>query len=339
MIPNPGRVLPMTTPEPSTGLPANLAPPSLAPAELYCIDLDLPGREGFRRFISAWLYRDAQLTFVVDPGPLATLPLLLTALRRCQVERLDLILLTHIHIDHAGATGALLREFPQARVVCHAEGVRHLVAPEKLWQGSLKVLGELAQDYGEIVPVAQTAFVAEEQWPTLPLQVVATPGHAVHHQSYLLADLLFAGEVAGVRSPSPAGLYMRPATPPRFDLAIALASVERVLALQPQSLVFAHYGLVPQAQHHLRLARRQLLLWVQGCIRTADLAEDEQPAAFWRYLLTHDAEFARFGGLAADIQARERYFFSNSHRGMRDYVAGLNAAQRAELLARPLPSL
>ncbi|WP_235606728.1 MBL fold metallo-hydrolase [Syntrophotalea acetylenivorans] len=89
---------------------------------LVCIDLDQPGLEGFRQFISAWLYREEQFTLLVDPGPLSTIPHLVSELRRHKVERLDYVLLTHIHIDHAGGTGALLREFPEARVVCHPGG-------------------------------------------------------------------------------------------------------------------------------------------------------------------------------------------------------------------------
>ena len=86
-----------------------------------CIDLDLPSQPGFRKFISSWLYRNNGLTFLVDPGPLATLPHLLTELRRLGVKQLDYIFLTHIHIDHAGGCGALLAAFPDAQVICHPE--------------------------------------------------------------------------------------------------------------------------------------------------------------------------------------------------------------------------
>jgi len=126
---------------------------SLDLERLTCIDLDQPSLEGFRRFISSWLYRGPAFTLLVDPGPLSTIPHLVGELRRLGVGRLDAILLTHIHIDHAGGAGALLREFPEARVICHPEGIRHLIAPEKLWEGSRKVLGKLAEAYGEIVPV------------------------------------------------------------------------------------------------------------------------------------------------------------------------------------------
>src|SRR6185369_2747089 len=110
-----------------------------------CIDLDQPGLTGFRQFISSWLYCGGNFNLLVDPGPLSTIPHLIAEVRRHGVERLDYILLTHIHIDHAGGTGALLKEFPEAKVICHPDGIRHLVTPAKLWEGSQKVLGpELA---------------------------------------------------------------------------------------------------------------------------------------------------------------------------------------------------
>ena len=120
-------------------------------SKLVCIDLDQPQLEGFRQFISSWLCVTDRCTVVVDPGPLSTIPHLAAELRRHGVDHIDYILLTHIHIDHAGGTGALLREFPGALVICHPEGIRHMIAPEKLWEGSQKVLGQLAEVYGEIV--------------------------------------------------------------------------------------------------------------------------------------------------------------------------------------------
>ncbi|HXE95003.1 MAG TPA: MBL fold metallo-hydrolase, partial [Dongiaceae bacterium] len=103
---------------------------------LTCIDLDQPSLEGFRNFISSWLYRGEGFNLLVDPGPLSTIPRLIATLRSHGVERLDYVLLTHIHIDHAGGAGALLKEFPEAHVICHPDGIRHITAPEKLWEGS-----------------------------------------------------------------------------------------------------------------------------------------------------------------------------------------------------------
>lgn len=302
-------------------------------AHLTCIDLDQPSLEGFRKFISAWLYRGEEFTLVVDPGPLSTIPHLVSELRRHDVERLDYILLTHIHIDHAGGTGALLDAFPGAQVICHPEGVRHMVAPEKLWQGSLKVLGAMAEAYGEIVPVPAERIGFAEQIGSTGVRAFLTPGHAQHHCCYLLDDLLFGGEVAGVRSEVANGIYMRPATPPRFIQEVALDSIERMIALQPRQLVFAHYGRVDSALEHLQIGREQLLLWVRGVAATAAAEPEEREAAFFAWLLEHDEHYANISQLPADIYARERIFLGNSLRGMSEYVEGLSTTARQLLAA------
>ncbi|MCK4536940.1 MAG: MBL fold metallo-hydrolase, partial [Desulfuromonadales bacterium] len=145
---------------------------------LTCIDLDQPSLEGFRKFISCWLYRDEAISFIVDPGPLSTIPHLVDALQKHGVKHLDYILLTHIHIDHAGGAGALFEHFPEARVICHPDGIRHMIEPEKLWQGSLKVLGTLAETFGEIIPVPKNRIGYDELIAESGLRCFLTPGHA-----------------------------------------------------------------------------------------------------------------------------------------------------------------
>lgn len=299
--------------------------------EPICIDLDLPSQRGFRQFISAWLYRDNGLTFVVDPGPLATIPHLLAELYKNGVEDLDYILLTHIHIDHAGGTGALLAAFPEAQVICHPEGIPHLVAPEKLWLGTLKVLGPLAAAYGEIVAVPAGRITFQETVGNC--RVWMTPGHAQHHLSFQFDDLIFAGEVAGVHYPLAQGIFMRPATPPRFIPAVAQASLAKLIALHPQRLVFAHYGLVQDAGKYLRIASAQLDLWVRGVAVTTGVAQGECEAALIAWLLAHDEYYRNVDQLPEDILVRERYFLGNSLRGMIEYVDGLTETERKNLAA------
>jgi glyoxylase-like metal-dependent hydrolase (beta-lactamase superfamily II) len=298
---------------------------------LACIDLDQPTLEGFRKFVSAWLYRGDGFTLLVDPGPRSTIPHLLRELSRQGAERIDYVLLTHIHIDHAGGTGALLREFPEAQVICHPEGIPHLVAPEKLWQGSRKVLGALAEAYGEIVPVPQEKIGFEEKIGASGVRAFLTPGHAQHHCCYLLGDLLFAGEVAGVRSEVPKGIYMRPATPPRFLLEVALDSIDRMIALAPRRMVFAHHGLVGNALEHLQIGRRQLLLWVQGVAATTAVPESRRDEVLFTWLLEQDDVYRNITQLPSDIFARERIFLGNTLRGMMEYVKGLSPEERQQL--------
>lgn len=300
---------------------------------LFCIDLDQPALPGFQQFISSWCGRVAGQTIVVDPGPLSTIPHLVAELRRRGVDRIDHILLTHIHIDHAGGTGALLREFPGARVCCHPDGVRHLVEPRQLWEGSLKVLGRTAEAYGEIVPVPAERIGFSDRIGATGIQVHLTPGHAPHHCCYQAGDLLFAGEVAGVRGEVADGIYMRPATPPRFVLPVALDSLQRMIDLAPRRMVFAHYGLIDNALDHLHIAHRQLRLWVRGAATIIANGDGEDSEAFITWLLDHDDNFRNIDQLPAEIQPREREFIGNTLRGMGGYVATLSENERQTLLS------
>ena len=122
--------------------------------DLYLIDLDLD-RVGFRKFIASWLYKSDDLNIIIDPGPFSTIPFLRTALETLGITKLDYILLTHIHIDHAGGTGKLLEYFPDTPTLCHPKGITHLINPEKLWESTKQVLGPMARTYGKIIPVPE----------------------------------------------------------------------------------------------------------------------------------------------------------------------------------------
>lgn len=299
--------------------------------KLQCIDLDQPGLTGFRSFISCWLYHDDLISFIVDPGPLSTIPVLLEKLQAEQIEQLDYILLTHIHIDHAGGTGELLKHFPQAQVICHPKGIDHMIAPEKLWQGSRKVLGQLAEAYDEIVPVPKQNIGFEKQFGSGRLHSFLTPGHAQHHCCFQFGKLLFGGEVVGVRSPVPNGIYMRPATPPKFILSTALDSIQRMIDLQPDYLVIGHYGLVEPATQYLQIGYKQLKLWIKIVLENIDLQGNNFRKSVVEQLLERDPYFCNIGQLEQELQQREDYFLDNSLRGMREFVLDLNEVERQAL--------
>ncbi|MBU2512331.1 MBL fold metallo-hydrolase [bacterium] len=288
---------------------------------LNLIDLD-QDMTGFRKFISAWLYADGELTFVVDPGPSHSIEFLIKTLKDLNIKKIDYILLTHIHIDHAGGAGRLLEAFPMAEVICHEKGIPHMVSPQKLWQGSLKVLGKIAEGYGEIIPVPQEKirFADKIDTPSGIIQVVETPGHAIHHFSYLFKDYLFAGEVAGVIHKTENNLYARPATPPVFKQDISLSSLETVATLDFEGLCCGHYGYHENPKSILLSACEQLRLWVDVVKDELKQGEDGSIQRIIDSLLKKDELFRGVINLDDDIRQREDYFIKNSIKGMIQFV-------------------
>ncbi|MFW6297871.1 MAG: MBL fold metallo-hydrolase [Desulfosalsimonas sp.] len=284
---------------------------------LKLIDLDIKSL-GYTKFISAWLYKGPEGSFLVDTGPACTVDTLLDALEKNGIEQLDWILLTHIHLDHAGGVGHVSRRFPEAGIVCHQRAVSHLIDPSRLWEGSKDVLGEIAEAYG--APKA----VPEERIVTTDLvsfgdgiRVISTPGHAPHHQSFVFADFLFCGEVFGVFHELDNDFYLRPATPPRFVFEEFSASMDRLAPETDRKICFAHYGMYEDGGRILELARTQLRLWLE-VVRSH--AQNPNMKAIIADLKANDPVFARMDDLSAQIREREMYYITNSIRGMLEYI-------------------
>ncbi|MBC8424680.1 MBL fold metallo-hydrolase [bacterium] len=296
--------------------------------DLHLIDLD-QSQTGYRHFITSWLYRGDGSTYIVDTGPANTAGDLIDTLRGLDVTRLDYILLTHIHLDHAGAAGHVAEAFPDAKVVCWPKAATHLIDPARLWAGSLQVLGETAVMFGEPLPIDEHRLVHPDTLAAHGITWLHTPGHAPHHVSYVHGDILYVGEAAGMTCPTSTGaLYLRPATPPRFFLDVALDSLDRLMALdpRPERFVLAHYGAVADPSTFLDLARDQLVLWVDvlSGLR-AEMGVEDWSAEFQSEALTAlsvaDPLFAAFADLDADLQTREHEYFRNTLEGILGHLA------------------
>jgi glyoxylase-like metal-dependent hydrolase (beta-lactamase superfamily II) len=289
---------------------------------LYLIDID-QALEGFRKFISAWLYRVNGATFLVDPGPASTIPYLVERLKQAGVDRVDHVLLTHIHLDHAGGTGQFLQYFPDAKVNCHPKGIPHLAAPQKLWEDSKKVLGKVAEAYGEMAPVPESSLSFSDAIDLggALIEVIETPGHAPHHVSYRVGEILFAGEVGGVYVPLHAGFYVRPATPPPFQHEIFRRSIAKAAGLDVSLVCLGHYGCRQDTAALFERARRQLDFWVDMVERHFRKGSDPFEEAVLADLIASDPDMSGWQSLPEDIQARERNFCFNSIRGIRGYLA------------------
>ncbi len=195
---------------------------------------------------------------LVDPGPESSLSTLLAALGDEQPRAL---LLTHIHLDHAAATGALVRRFPELDVYVHERGAPHLIDPSRLLASAERLYGDAMERlWGEIVPVPEEnvkPLSGGER--VLGMQVAYTPGHASHHVSYLHEEsgTAFVGDVAAVRIP-PSGLIVPPTPPPDIDIETWQDSIGIVESWAPERLALTHFGQVDEPGAHLAQVRERL---------------------------------------------------------------------------------
>jgi glyoxylase-like metal-dependent hydrolase (beta-lactamase superfamily II) len=276
-------------------------------------------RPGFDHFIASWVCKDDR-NIVVDVGPANSAHILMDSLDAMEVDRVDLVLLTHIHIDHAGALADFLEQFPMARVVCHSMAVRHLVDPSKLWAGSLKVLGELAEFYGPLKPVKEGALIPHTEARTEGLRVIETPGHAPHHLSFSYQGKLFVGEASGTFHSLGELEYVRPATPPKFFMEECLGSVDRLLGIEDQPIYYVHFGKAESSHHQLKSFREQLIRW--GELIKQEMAGDRADLVkkCMESLLEKDPDLKAFYAMDPDMQERERYFITNAINGYIEYL-------------------
>jgi glyoxylase-like metal-dependent hydrolase (beta-lactamase superfamily II) len=195
---------------------------------------------------------------LVDPGPESSIATVLEALGK---EQPRAVLLTHIHLDHAAATGALVRRWPGLEVYVHERGAPHLIDPSKLLASAERLYGEEMQRlWGEIVPVPEANVRALSGGESvLGMRVAHTPGHASHHVCYLHEEsgTAFVGDVAGVRIP-PSELILPPTPPPDIDLERWIDSIETVEGWAPERLALTHFGAVEDPGPHLARMRERL---------------------------------------------------------------------------------
>jgi glyoxylase-like metal-dependent hydrolase (beta-lactamase superfamily II) len=232
---------------------------------------------------------------LVDPGPSSCLPALRAGLDRLGVRLDDVrtVVLTHIHLDHAGATGSLVREQPQMKVFVHERGAVHMVDPTRLIDSARRLYGaDMDRLWGEFVavPASNVRSLAGGEHIEAGgrrFEVAYTPGHASHHVSYFDAasGLAFVGDTCGARIGT-AQFIMPPTPPPDIDLVTWHASLDRILAWAPQTLFLTHFGPSEGAPVHVAELRERLE-WAARLVRDAlakhpDPAEDTSAAAIFQ---------------------------------------------------------
>ena len=225
---------------------------------------------GWERVTAGYLI-EGPAPVLVETGSQSSVPTLLAALGDLGVGPGDLagVVVTHIHLDHAGGVGDVARAFPASTVYVHEKGARHLADPSRLVASAARVYGDLLDAlYGRLDPTAPERITVLEDGddivvgPGRTLTAVDSPGHAKHHLAVhdSGSGLLFAGDAVGVRLPD-AGV-LRPATPPPdFDLDLALRSLRRFQERRPSGIALAHFGLVPDPATVLEEAAGTLTRW------------------------------------------------------------------------------
>jgi glyoxylase-like metal-dependent hydrolase (beta-lactamase superfamily II) len=276
---------------------------------IHLLDTNWTGRP--RSIASALLESDGHHA-LIDPGPGSTLSTLREQLgyRGVSVADLNDILLTHIHLDHAGATGSLVRENPRLAVYVHQNGAPHLVDPTKLlssaarlWPDTLQIL------FGDTLPVPAANLRILEGGETLTLgtrklEVAYTPGHASHHVSYFddFAGVAFVGDTTGIRIEG--GTYILPATPPPdIDLGVWENSFATILARRPARLFLTHFGYSDHPAEHIAEFRERLHAWAALAEEVLRSSADESDALNTFTAKCHNEMVQKLGDVEAEHHA------------------------------------
>ncbi|HET6932700.1 MAG TPA: MBL fold metallo-hydrolase [Candidatus Acidoferrum sp.] len=263
------------------------------------LDLNWTGQA---RCIATALLRSDNFAALIDPGPGSTLATLRNqlALHRLRVADLNAILLTHIHLDHAGATGALVQENPAIQVYVHARGSAHMSDPSKLLESARRLYREEMQNlFGDFLPVPEGNLRILQGGETLSLgsrefRVLYTPGHASHHVTYFdpTERVAYVGDTAGISIEGHP--FILPATPPPdISLELWTTSLENIAQLRPRRLFLTHFGYSDQPERHLNAYGERLRHWVKlsGEILSRGLEQSEAIHAFSRSVAAEAAEF------------------------------------------------
>ena len=248
---------------------------------IHTLDLNFLG---IPQAIAAYLVETSDGPVLIESGPYSTYDRLQREIRRVGFDPVDVrhVLLTHIHFDHAGAAWAFAEQ--GATIYVHPMGAPHLASPEKLWNSAQRIYGDdMDRLWGKMrpVPPAQLREVAHEETLTFgdtTLTAYHTPGHATHHIAYQLSDVIFTGDVGGVRISG--GLVEPPCPPPDIHVEDWQASIALLQELRAEALYLTHFGRVGHPADHWDRLGKQLVNWadwVLAKMKAGQSAEETVP--------------------------------------------------------------
>jgi glyoxylase-like metal-dependent hydrolase (beta-lactamase superfamily II) len=258
-------------------------------AGLDYLDLDFLGQPGI---IATVVLHGPSGVALIDPGPSTTLDTLRRGLAQKGFGVGDItdLLLTHIHLDHAGAAGGLVEENPGIAVHVHAQGAPHMADPSRLIASATRLYGSaMGRLWGDFSPVPASNLKVLEGGETIDaagrrLQVAYTPGHAVHHVSYFdpASLVAFVGDTAGIRRGN-SNFVMPPAPPPDIDLDAWRESEDRILGWDPDTLFLTHFGPFHSPRVQFQQLRDNIEAWsriVRRLLSDPQMNEEQRQAAF-----------------------------------------------------------
>ena len=288
---------------------------------LYLIELETGG---FKNLICSYVLMGDKVT-LVESGPTSSVPRLIEGLRELKVDFADVeyVAVTHVHLDHGGGAGTLLKSLPNAKVLVHPRGMPHLVDPRRLWESAQQVLGYVADIFGKpepvpkerLVPVAEGSF---DLGGGAKLEVTETLGHASHNLSFFetFNNGVFPGDAAGTYFPEFDAVI--PTTPPPFRLDVALASLDKLISPQPTALYYSHFGKATDAVERLKTYKVQLQLW--GRIASEGVQEKQSFEKICERILQEDLVMHRLEGFLEAHPVYSITALGNTVQGFVEYA-------------------
>jgi glyoxylase-like metal-dependent hydrolase (beta-lactamase superfamily II) len=289
---------------------------------LFLIDLETGG---FKNLIASYVLKGNK-TIIVETGPSSSISILLSGLKELNAKPEDVayVAISHVHIDHGGGAGALVKFLPNAKLIVHPRGAPHLINPEKLWLQSKEVLGKVAEIYGAPEPVPEDRIISATDDATfdvgnnVKLKAVETLGHASHHLSYydFLNKGIFPGDAAGIYLSEFDAVI--PTAPPPFHLNSALSSLEKLVSLNPKALYYSHFGKASDAVKRLKNYALQIKLWAN--IAEEGIRNKQSRDAIRERILVEDKVMGRTASFLESHPIFMKTVIENSVQGFIDFA-------------------
>ncbi len=288
---------------------------------LYQVDLNTGG---IKQLICSYIIAGPK-PVLVESGPTSSVPNLLSGIQELGIrpEAIEYIAVTHVHLDHGGGAGTLLKHLPNAKVLVHPRGMPHLINPKQLWLSSQAVLGFVSEIFGKPEPVPQERIIPLtsgffDLGDGAQLSVFETLGHASHNLSYQESfnGGVFPGDAAGTYFPE--FDVVLPTTPPPFHLDAALASLDILISLKPVALYYSHFGKASNAIQRLKDYKMQLMLWAR--IAQEGVEQNQSLEEIGDRIISEDTVMNQLSGYLKAHKIYSKTALGNSVQGFIDYA-------------------